>query len=264
MRQRGVYRSVEYRLESLTLHNAPLSSTRGLAAADLPAITATLRPLKALLPRFERAWPVVVPLEDARLVPYYTDVFACALVTLAVSAGFLLGGVFGPRLVAVYSIPSESMYPTLRVGDALLVEKMSLRTRPPADGEIVLFRPPTRLQRIVRARAPAGQEGGGVLRWSEAVLRRNDLFVKRVVAIAGDVIEIRGKCVRVNGVVVDKAAPGSPNVRPITIPDGFLFVVGDNADHSLDSRFWGLLPVECVVGRPVARVFPLDRIDIGV
>lgn len=275
MRQLGIYRSVEYKIEKLTLHGEAIVSTRSLSQAQLRDVQATLRPLSRLLPRFERTWPVTVCVADARLVTYNADLLGCALVTLAMSAGFLCAGAYGPRFISIYAIPSVSMYPTLRVGDALLVEKVSLRRRPPTDGEIVLFRPPRRLQRMLRAGTSRtsrqgtkardiSQQPDGVLTWSHSVMRRNDLFVKRVVAVAGDIIEIRGKKVLVNGDVVDKAAPGSPNVAPRAIPEGYLFVVGDNAEHSLDSRFFGLLPVDCVVGRPVARIFPLDRFEIGV
>lgn len=258
MRQRGVYRSVEYRIENLTLDGAPISSTRHLSRRRLPDVVATLRPQNRLLPRFERPWPVAVSLADARLLSYAADLLCCALVTLALSASFLCIGAFGPRVISIYSIPTASMYPTLRVGDALLVEKVSLRSRPPRDGEIVLFRPPLRLRRLLRPDAPDEAPR------SRRLLHRNDLFVKRVVAVAGDILEVRASKVVVNGVAVDPAAPGSPIVPPRRVPDGFVFVVGDNPQHSLDSRFWGLLPVDNVVGRPVARIFPLDRLEIGV
>lgn len=263
MRQKGVYRSVEYVVERLTLDGELLPSTSHIDRNRLRDVVATLRPLNRLLPRFERNWPVVVTVAEACLFSYKADLLSCALVTLAMSASFLGVGAFGPRFMSIYAIPSASMYPTLHVGDALLVEKLSLRKAPPHKGEIILFRPPSRLVRIMRA-AHEREVGAGAV-WQESIsLRRNVLFVKRVAAVGGDVIEVRGKYVRVNGITVDRAAPGSPEVAPRRIPDGFLFVVGDNADRSIDSRYWGLLPVEYVVGRPVARIFPLDRLDVGV
>lgn len=263
MRQKGVYRSVEYVIERLTLDDELLLSTSHLDPSRLRDAVATLRPLNRLLPRFERNWPVAVTVAEAGLFSYKADLLSCALVTLAMSASFLGVGLFGPRVMSIYSIPSASMYPTLHVGDALLVEKLSLRNAPPHRGEIILFRPPSRLVRILRA-AHESDVGTGLF-WQKGLsLRRNVLFVKRVAAVGGDVIEVHGKVVRVNGIVVDKAAPGSPEVAPRRIPDSFLFVVGDNAERSIDSRYWGLLPVENVVGRPVARIFPLDRLDIDV
>lgn len=263
MRQKGVYRSVEYTIERLTLDDEDVDTTRVVDRTRHRDVVATLRPAKRLLPRFEREWPVSVTVQDACLFSYTADLLSCALVTLAVSAVFLGVGAFGPTFVSIYSIPSTSMYPTLHVGDALLVEKISVHSTPPHRGEIVLFRPPNRLMRIIRS-AHQNAATAHAMTSTGMTLRRNTLFVKRVAAVGGDIIEVRGRDVRVNGVKVDESAPGSPNVAPRKIPDGFLFVIGDNAKRSIDSRYWGLLPVDNVVGRPVARIFPLDRLDMNV
>lgn len=263
MRQKGIYRSVEYVVERLTLDNEDIPSIQAADPLRHHDVVATLRPVNRLLPRFEREWPVSVKVHDACLFSYTADLLSCALVTLAVSAAFLGVGAFGPQFVSIYSIPSSSMYPTLHIGDALLVEKISIHSTAPHRGEIVLFRPPERLLRIIRS-SHEDAATASVMTTTGLNLKRKTLFVKRVVAVGGDIIEVRGKDVRVNGVKIDEAAPGSPNVAPRKIPDGFLFVIGDNARRSIDSRYWGLLPVDYVVGRPVARIFPLDRFDINV
>lgn len=263
MRQKGVYRSVEYVVERLTLDDEYVLSTRYIDPSRISDVVATFRPLSRLLPRFEREWPVTATVAEAGLFTYKADLLSCALVTLAMSASFLGLGAFGPRIISIYSIPSTSMYPTLHVGDALLVEKLSIRSVPPHKGEIVFFRPPSRLVRIMRSAHENGATSS-ILSRKGLNLRRNVLFVKRVAAVAGDIIEIRGRDVLVNGLKVDEAAPRSPNVAPRRIPEGFLFVIGDNAKRSIDSRYWGLLPVDYVVGRPVARIFPLDRLDVDV
>lgn len=225
------------------------------------------------------------------------------MTTLLLAASFLFVGVVGPNFVSIYSIPSISMSPTLLVGDAVLVEKVSLSKTPPKRGDVVFFRPPARLVKMLasledrqraldaaeharviadKAHAASGAQSTassrlGVPDVSAAGLRkipmrrrlptrvrRKDLFVKRVAAVAGDTIEVRGNDVIVNGLVVDVAAPGSPDVSPRLIPMGFVFVLGDNGESSLDSRYWGLLPVEYVVGRPLARIFPPDRFDVSM
>lgn len=252
MKRLGVYRSVEYVVESLTLDGSEIDTTDRLPPAKRPDVIATLRPLNPLLPRFERRWPVAVSLKDAKLWSYKQDLISCTMVTLAVSAMFVLSSLKAPDVMGIYSIPSHSMEPSLRVGDALLVEKISLLSVPPHRGEIVLFHPTSRLMKIFAEADP------------EQRLRRNDLFVKRVVATSGDIIAIMKGGVFVNGVRVDDAVPQSPYVTPHKIPEGYVFVVGDNPDHSVDSRYWGLLPVDCVVGRPIARIFPLDRFDCDV
>lgn len=260
MRKLGVYRSVEYRIEQMTLDSLPITSTYQIPAYRIPDVVTTLQPLSRLLPRFERKWPVKVSVREAKLVSYKADLINCALVTLGLAGGFLSIGMFGPRFVATYAIPSSSMAPTLKAGDALLVEKVSLRKKPPRRGEIVLFRPPQKLQSMMQLdHYHNGKLGGERIRG-----RGNVLFVKRVAAVGGDEIELRGMEVRVNGVVVDRAVAGCVEVALQRVPEGYLFVVGDNAERSVDSRYWGLLPVECVMGRPVARIFPPDRWEIGV
>lgn len=260
MRKLGIYRSVEYRIEQMTLDSVPVTSTREVPTCRVPDVITTLRPLSRLLPRFERPWPVKVSIREAKLVGYTADLLNCTLVTLGLACGFLGIGVFGPKFVAIYSIPSASMAPTLQVGDALLVEKMSLKKEPPRRGEIVLFQPPQKLQRYMSV----GSHHDGTLgrEWRRG--SGDVLFVKRVVAVGGDKIEVRGSEVRVNGIVVDRAVAGCAEMALQRMPEGYLFVVGDNADRSIDSRYWGLLPVECVVGRPLARIFPPDRWELGV
>ena len=253
MRQKGIYRSVEYVIEGLTLDEKPVESTRHVSPGRVDEIVARIRPLNRLLPRFERQWPVDVTIGEANLWSYKTDLLSCVIATLSLACSFLSIGFVGPMYIGVYSIPSRSMMPTLHVGDALLVEKVSFPTKVPRRGEIVLFRPPSRLAKILHT------EGT-----DQVVLRRNDLFIKRVAAIPGDTIAVSRDGIRVNGRIVDKSIAGSPDVSPRKIPEGYLFVLGDNPDNSVDSRYWGLLPVKCVVGRPVARIFPLDRFDVHV
>ncbi|KAI0564524.1 S26 family signal peptidase [Gracilaria domingensis] len=172
------------------------------------------------------------------------------------SVSFVVLGLLGPTVLGIYSIPTVSMEPSLHVGDALLVEKLSLHATPPHKGEIVLFTPPSRLKNILMSSAQR--------QTTSRIPHRNDLFVKRVVAVPGDVIEVRVTGVFVNGRRVDDNVPNSPLVAPRIIPDGFIFVVGDNPSQSLDSRYWGLLPIDCVVGRPVARIFPPQRLHMPV
>lgn len=249
MRHTGVYRSVEYKIEALYLDGEELLSTRDAPNNRRDDVIVTIRPLNPLHPRFEKHWPIQVSLSEAELWSYKKDLLRCAFVTVCLSIGFLALGFVGPNVLGIYSIPSTSMEPCLKVGDALLVEKVSLRRLPARDGEIVLFRPPERLGRLLSR---------------DGKIRRNSLFVKRVVAVQGDVIEVCGEGIRVNGRIVDDKVPGSPNVPAKVVGDGFVFVVGDNPGSSFDSRYWGLLPVEYIVGRPVARIFPLDRLDFDV
>jgi signal peptidase I len=117
------------------------------------------------------------------------------------------------------AIASASMSPTLRVGALMFLDKWSLRRRPPRRGEIVSFR------------NPVGE----------------DDLVKRVIAVPGDVVEIKEKKVFVNGeaLVEPYAVHDRPNARlegddlgPLTVPPDAYFVLGDNRDESNDSSVW--------------------------
>jgi signal peptidase I len=126
--------------------------------------------------------------------------------------------------VHIYSIPSASMAPTLRSGDQIVVTRY-LGTEPER-GHIVVFQSPP---------------------------DRGELMVKRVVGVPGDLIDSRLGRVRVGGYtlpesyVLRQAASGA--IESLVIPAGSYFVLGDNREDSIDSRSWGVVPRELIVGR---------------
>lgn len=150
-------------------------------------------------------------------------------------------------LVQAFKIPSSSMEPTLLVGDHILVNKFIYGVRIPfTDARWPRFESPSR---------------GDVIVFVYPVDRSKD-FIKRVVGVEGDTIEIRDKSVFVNGEPVEEPYAHhfanavepigqSPrdNLPPVTVPPGHLFAMGDNRDFSHDSRFWGYVPVEDVKGK---------------
>ncbi len=159
--------------------------------------------------------------------------------------------------VEAFTIPSGSMEPTLVVGDYLLVSRLSYTVKVPFT-DIVLFNlgEPKRGDTIV-FRFP---------------LNHSQDFVKRVVAKGGDTVEVRDKIVYVNGqrISVPSARftsytdiPGvlSPrdNFGPITVPPGSYFVMGDNRDNSYDSRFWGFVKRDELVGKAEVLYFSYDQ-----
>jgi signal peptidase I len=167
----------------------------------------------------------------------YSEAFVVAVI-LAI----IIRAVF----VQAFKIPSSSMEPTLLIGDHILVNKFIYGLRIPFTNE-----------RWPRFKDP---QRGDVIVFIFPEDRTKD-FIKRVVAVGGDTIEIRNKKVILNGQeITDQNAhffsntmlPGALNPRdnmdPVTVPDGKLFVMGDNRDFSHDSRFWGFVPVEDVKG----------------
>ena len=141
-------------------------------------------------------------------------------------------------------IPSGSMLPALQLQDRVLVEKLRARLhRPLPIGTVVVFHPPAAL-------LAAGYDP-------------NSALIKRVVAQAGDEVEVSDGVLWRNGIkaAIDWAAePMDYQLDPITVPPDHLLVLGDNRNASLDSHLWGPLPQRALIGTAVLRYWPLDRI----
>ena len=170
-------------------------------------------------------------------------------------------------LVQAFFIPSVSMQPTLRPGDRIIVCRICKVFSDVSYGDVVVFSDPHP--------APHEQRGilGGFVHWlgeGIGVARpEDDDFIKRVVALEGDTWEMRRGVLFVNGARIPEryvaAGRDSRDFGPETVPDGMLFVLGDNRLHSGDSRFpppggLGYVPEEKVIGEALVIAWPLDRI----
>ena len=150
---------------------------------------------------------------------------------------------FGIRtaVVEAFFIPSGSMEPTLLVGDRILGNKFWFWFADPHRQDIVIFSPPD------GASLAAGA------------------MIKRVIAVEGDVVEVRDQQVFVNGTPVDepyiKERP-QYNLPPTTVPHGMLFVLGDNRNASYDSHAWGFVPRDHLKAKAFARYWPPQRIGL--
>jgi signal peptidase I len=169
-------------------------------------------------------------------------------------------------LIKPYRIPSESMEPTLDVGQRVLVNRIGNRFSAPELGEIMVFHPPTGTQ---HCGDPSQGQGHGQACGRPTPQRSNVNFIKRVVALPGDEISIRGGRVIRNGrpqrepyVVPCRGADECNFPEPITIPPGHYFMMGDNRGSSDDSRFWGPVPKRWIVGGAFATYWPPGRIGL--
>jgi signal peptidase I len=145
-------------------------------------------------------------------------------------------------VVEAYVVPTGSMRPTIVEGDRVLGSKFHYRFFAPERGDVVVFRPPEAVTR-------AGD--------------RADRYLKRVVAVGGDTVEVRDGTVRVNGEIVDEpwiAAPPAYRMDPVRVPEGQLFVLGDNRNESFDSHAWGFLDQDRLLARVFACYWPLDHL----
>lgn len=140
-------------------------------------------------------------------------------------------------------IPSDSMAPTLQVGDRLVIEKVAYRLHDPQFRDIVIFQPPALLQEL----------GYG----------KNQVFIKRVIGLPHQIISIHDGLVEVDGQPLQEpyiADPPAYKLGPIEVPEGQYFVMGDNRNNSNDSHVWGFLPQEQIIGRALWRFWPLSRL----
>ncbi len=156
----------------------------------------------------------------------YTEAIIIALVLALIIRTFI---------VQAFKIPSGSMLPTLQIGDHILVNKFIFHFTSPKRGDIIVFKYPK-------------DEGRD--------------FIKRIVAVPGDKLEVRDKQVFLNDRPLEEAyaVHADPSTQdqsfsprdffgPVIIPAGNYFMMGDNRDHSMDSRFWGFLHQKKIRGK---------------
>jgi signal peptidase I len=163
-------------------------------------------------------------------------------------------------VVQAFFIPSGSMEPTLEPGDRVLVQKVVYG---PDRGDVIVFSDPQG--------RPGPDRGivGGFLHWLSSTLGierpEHEDFIKRVIGLPGETVELRDGRLFVDGVRIRepylKGAVDTRDYGPVRVPEGALFVLGDNRLNSNDSRFGlGFVPVDKVVGRAFAIVWPPSRV----
>ena len=180
----------------------------------------------------------------------------------AIVVALVLALIIRSFVVQAFKIPSGSMEPTLEIGDHILVNKFIYGIKIPF----------TRVNLI-----PLGTPKRGEVIVFIYPLEPEKDFIKRVIAVEGDTVKIVDKKLYINGVEVpdphavykeDTILPADvqkrDNFGPVNIPRGKLFVLGDNRDRSLDSRFWGFVPLEDVKGKAFIIYWSWNRQETNV
>jgi signal peptidase I len=179
--------------------------------------------------------------------------------TKAIVMALILALIIRAYVVQAFKIPSGSMLPTLLIGDHILVNKFIYGTRLPfSENRVLVLRKPERGDLIV-------------FRYPEDPQRD---FIKRVIAVEGDIIEARNKKIFINGkllnepyiqhtddLILPEEIGPRDNFGPYYVPENRLFVMGDNRDQSHDSRYWGYVDIEDVKGEAFIIYWSWDSIE---
>lgn len=198
--------------------------------------------------------PASRPEELPKVRPFWKELPLLIVVALVVAV------VIKTFLIQAFFIPSASMRDTLLEGDRVMVNKLAYRFGEPHRGDIIVFasplEPPDDSESFLAAVLRHVGEALGVSTPDSAL-------IKRVIATEGETIEIVDNAVLVDGVAIDEPYLGA-NVRmgdfgPMKVPQGHVFVMGDNRNQSEDSRRFGPISVGRIVGRAFIRVWPPSR-----
>lgn len=265
MFRQGTYPGVEYRILRVLDRETGEDIFYSRPGADYE-----LKPIYPLVQQLERQWPVQVNEKDIPKLytpAMYNGISAIGSLFTAVTG--LLSAFIVSQAISIFVIPSRSMEPTLQVGDVLLVDKLTPRLTNKLNlnkynewvGRVILFHPTESLQDIVL-------KSGG------RKLTDRELFVKRVAAGPGSTLKVVDT---LGAVEIDGRKPVERRdfcgEEPTRLIEKFLrqgdefevcpnqvAVLGDCSSVSIDSRVWGPLPTENIVGRPLLRVWPLSRV----
>ncbi len=194
------------------------------------------------------------PVPENQPTPPRENIWGEILKTLGLSA--ILA--FGIRTFVAEAryIPSRSMVPTLQVDDRLIIDKVGYHFREPQRGDIVVFMPPDDAA-VVCTTSPRSPANGNSNNTNK------DAYIKRIVALPGETVEVRQGKVLINGQALQEDyLQEVPDYEygPRVVAENSYLVLGDNRNNSCDSHYWGFVPRENIIGRAVVRFWPLNRV----
>jgi signal peptidase I len=196
--------------------------------------------------------------------PSHGNSFVELVLIVAVALGLALG--IQAFLVKPYRIPSPSMVPTLSIGQRVLVNRIGNNFGDPAIGDVTVFHPPAGAERESQCGGPRKPRQP----CPTPTARKADVnYIKRIVAGPGDTIAVDDGHVILNG-----KRQSEPFIEPcgggpecnlttaITIPKDHYFMMGDNRGASDDSRYWGPVPRDWIIGNAFATYWPPKRVGL--
>ena len=161
--------------------------------------------------------------------------------TETIVVAFIMALIIRAFFLQVFWIPSSSMEPTLDIKDRIIVNKVAYHFRGPKRQEVIVF----------RQVAPETEP-------------KRDL-IKRLMGLPGEELELKEGVVYINGEPVVETHSMNRDFMdfgPVLIPQGYYFVLGDNRPASADSRYWGFLPKENLIGPAFLRIWPIGKLGL--
>ena len=164
-------------------------------------------------------------------------------------------------------IPSSSMHPTMLEGDRIFVEKLMKPFRAPQRGDIIVFYPPDEVLK---------KDFISVMARLTGIFCKDIAYIKRIIGMPGDEFEIKKEGDEFY-IYINHEKQNEPYILsrtdwipcrddmycgPFIIPEDKYFMMGDNRGNSQDSRFWGFLPKENIIGHAVFRFWPITRVGV--
>ena len=161
-------------------------------------------------------------------------------------------------IIQAFKIPSGSMIPTFEIGDRIFVSKFIYGARVPFTN--------------IRLPALRQPQRGDIVVFVSPETPKKD-FVKRLIALEGETVEIKNGKILINGKEIDGPASVKSNHyynrgdygkegAAVTVPKGFYFALGDNSANSRDSRYWGFVPKPNLIGKAILVYWPISRIRV--
>jgi signal peptidase I len=163
-------------------------------------------------------------------------------------------------LVQPFWIPSESMLPTIEVNDRVMVNKLAYQWGEPERGDIVVFRDPREEEieeSIPEAVIRSVLEAVGIR------TRGHEDLIKRVIGLPGETIEVTNNQIVVDGTPLEEPYLSEvfmPDEPAVTVEANEVFVMGDNRDASFDSRRFGPIPLDDLIGRAFVTIWPISHV----